>query len=258
MKQSDVDFLNSYQAGGGTVLVQQPGGGYAPAQPADLNGGGAAGPGGPGGAAGGPPAGGNGNLSPAAAKAQAQHQRVLYQQQKAAQRAADQKHKQHQQAATRGAMLGLEAAGGRFAALGDRVRSLNEWAANKPTPGGIGLMLIFLGVTIAAIVPVNGEHTRLELLGMTLLNQTYIPESETATEARDSGKLSQGASGQSSDGTSVTIPTLPGLPGIQVPLPTLPKIRLPGQTAVLNSPVIVPQYGQLGAPMPLGGTGMRQ
>lgn len=56
--------------------------------------------------------------------------------------------------------------------------SIQSWASNLPTPGGLGLLIIVLFVFMWAIVPVNtsgGSHyTRLQLLYYTLTGRTTL------------------------------------------------------------------------------------
>lgn len=59
---------------------------------------------------------------------------------------------------------GISSLGDRLAAFGERV----------PTPGGIALILVAIFVFLWAIVPVNGSHTRLELLWLTFTGRTSM------------------------------------------------------------------------------------
>ena len=60
--------------------------------------------------------------------------------------------------------------------LNDRlIKPASDRARRAPTPGGIGLMLFALIVFLFAIIAVNGTHTRLELIWLTLLGKTSVP-----------------------------------------------------------------------------------
>lgn len=78
----------------------------------------------------------------------------------------------------------VSAVAGSVEALGN---GIENWAANLPTPGGIGLLLVILFVLLWMVVPVNnsnGQHyTRMQLLWYTLTGRTAIggPAEQTST-----------------------------------------------------------------------------
>lgn len=171
-----LDFLRNYAAGGGTVLVQQPNGQYVPQNannaptlqsappttPLNQNAGGGA-----------------GGSAPANQAAQTRQSRG-------------------RDATNRRALRGgLAAVSGHVgdAASGPRkqLQVMSEWAGRVPTPGGIGMLLIILLVFISAIVAVNKGLTRLQLAWLTILNQTYIPESQQATADREQPGANNGS-----------------------------------------------------------------
>lgn len=59
-------------------------------------------------------------------------------------------------------------------------QSLNSWADRTPTPGGIGVIIFLLLLFLWAIVPVNGDKTRLQLLWLTLTGRTQLASTPDA------------------------------------------------------------------------------
>ena len=247
MKQSDVDFLRNYAAGGGTVLVQNAQGQYvqanaapdtvvlqraAPTTPLNQNASNAPTQPGQTGQPGQP--GGQPPMTPA--------------QQRAQQRAAQQQQKAQRQAAQRGAALGVEAVGGRFAALGDRVNGWSERAAAVPTPGGIAAMVVTLAIIISAIVPVNQGYTRAQLFWMTFLNQTFIPEAQAAEATRESGLPGTANGGNALQGIANFDNGV---------LNTITGGNHFGTRATPGSSVSQPAFGQLPIAPPMPSTGIR-
>lgn len=68
--------------------------------------------------------------------------------------------------------------------IGDRLKPVGDRIANVPVPGGIGGLLAVNLIFLAAIVPANpAGYTRLELLWLTLLNRTRLPDKKPRQEA---------------------------------------------------------------------------
>lgn len=200
---ANLAFLQQYAAGGGQVQMQNSHGQYVNATPSQVQGalaqagsqaGGNSGNGGGGNNP--PPAnpaqqpGGANQPTPAQQRMLARRQQ---QQQDRAQRQAEraeQQRRQRQQKATQqglsGGVAGVAQAWGQ---AGDRLRALSEWAGQAPTPGGIASMLFGLAVLISIVVPVNEGYTRLQLLWLTILGRTYLPEAKAIEDARNSGQL---------------------------------------------------------------------
>jgi hypothetical protein len=61
-------------------------------------------------------------------------------------------------------------------AVPDRVQSLATSIESWPTPGGIAILLFILFLFIWAVIPVNGNLTRAQLLYLTLTGKTYLPQ----------------------------------------------------------------------------------
>ena len=234
------DFLRNYAAGGGTVLVQQPNGQYVaanaapPTQPLQSA----------------PPTtplnqpqagqnqqanGGAGGSVPANQAGQTRQQR-------------------QRDAANKRALRGVLAAGSGHvgdAASGPRkqLAAMSEWAGRVPTPGGIGMLLIILLVFISAIVAVNQGLTRLQLAWLTILNQTYIPESQQATAAREQPGANNGSSAVASAATVVKA----GAQGVGSLLGSVITGNQLGSSGV----VAIPANGQLPIAGPMSSTGVR-
>lgn len=238
------DFLRNYAAGGGTVLVQQPNGQYVPANannapalqraPATtpLNQNAQAG-------------GGAGGSVPANQAGQTRQQQ---QQQQGQQRQRDAANKR---AFGRGANVLVDRVGGAASGPRKHLAALSEMAGRVPTPGGIGMLLIILLVFISAIVAVNQGLTRLQLAWLTILNQTYIPESQQATAQREQ----PGANNSSSAVESVVNSAIQGIAlgpgGVAVGIAN--KLSNLGSSGV----VAIPANGQLPIAGPMPSTGVR-
>lgn len=94
-----------------------------------------------------------------------------------------------------GAKVGGAALAGvqeRVGAVGDAVTG---WADRMPTPGGIGLLLAAIFILLWAVVPVNGGHTRLTLLWMTLMGRTRMALTPDAGGTYDASTPAGGAGG---------------------------------------------------------------
>ena len=76
--------------------------------------------------------------------------------------------------------------------LNEGSQKLTSWADRLPTPGGIAVLLFLIFLFLWAIVPVNGPHTRLELLWLTLTGRTKVADSP---DAANTGQIPTGPAG---------------------------------------------------------------
>lgn len=120
--------------------------------------------------------------------------------------------------------------------LAHNTAKASDWLASRPTPGGIGAMLIAIFFFLWVIIPVNSQgYTRAYLLWLTLTGRTTLQGAQTL---------------QPSEGPSLPLPT--GLPPFPtVTLPSFPNV-LPGVPAWIQS--IGGSLG-LSATTPTTGTG---
>lgn len=200
---ANLAFLQQYAAGGGQVQMQNSQGQYVNATPSQVQGalaqaqvqagGGNAGGGNAGGGNTPPPASPGGGANQPTPAQQRMLARRQQQQQDRAQRQAErdaQRRQQQQQKATQqGLISGVAGASEALGTALERLRAFSEWAGQAPTPGGIASMLFGLAVLISIVVPVNEGYTRLQLLWLTILGRTYLPEAKAIEDARNSGQL---------------------------------------------------------------------
>lgn len=112
---------------------------------------------------------------------------------------ADKQTQAAQKAGMQAAQTGAQNLQNGISAISDK---LTSWADAVPTPGGIGLLLFAIFFLIWAIVPVNGDKTRLQLLWLTLTGRTRMAASpdaggtytDTGTTGTGSGGMSNGHS----------------------------------------------------------------
>lgn len=78
--------------------------------------------------------------------------------------------------------------------VADTASSLNNRVASFPTPGGIGLLLFVLIIFVWMLVPTKNGYTRMQLLYLTLRDQTTL-----------TGEFSGGTSGSSGGGFSTPV-----------------------------------------------------
>lgn len=139
-------------------------------------------------------------------------QKAYAQQVKQAQAAADQRERELEQAdqqQQKAITLGVTQAGERLNTIG---RGIESWAERIPTPGGIGVLLLAIFFLLWAVVPVNGKHTRLELLWLTFTGRTSMASAPEG--GVDTGSSSgTGVGDYSANGhTSATADILSNLP----------------------------------------------
>lgn len=100
----------------------------------------------------------------------------------------------------------VERGAGVVQGIGDTVFSagnrLEQWAESVPTPGGIGILLALIFLFLWAIVPVNGKHTRAELLWLTLTGRTQMASAPDAGTDTGSTSIGTGSGGFGSGGFS--------------------------------------------------------
>ena len=67
--------------------------------------------------------------------------------------------------------------------LNEGSQKLTSWADRVPTPGGIGVLVLLIFLFLWAIVPVNGQYTRMQLLWLTLTGRTKMANTPDAANA---------------------------------------------------------------------------
>lgn len=73
--------------------------------------------------------------------------------------------------------------------LNEGSQKLTSWADRVPTPGGIGVLLLLIFLFLWAIVPVNGQYTRLQLMWLTLTGRTKMASTPDAANTPTGGNL---------------------------------------------------------------------
>lgn len=99
------------------------------------------------------------------------------------------------------------------------VNPVKNWIASQPTPGGIFTLIIIIVFFIWAIVPVNGTHTRLELLWLTITGKTHFPDSGTGYNT-NTGHVDSEKTTSNNNYTPGSLPTVnsgPSLPSVDIP-----------------------------------------
>ena len=77
--------------------------------------------------------------------------------------------------------------GSLWSGLGDHFAPFAERLGNAPVPGGLGGLFALNLLFLCAIVPVNAQgYTRLQLLYLTLINRTKLPEEQPPITVPDS------------------------------------------------------------------------
>lgn len=126
-------------------------------------------------------------VSPAqAAQQQAATQRAQAKQAAAQQKAYDRAQRQAQQKQATQQQAALKLSGkavsgvssgitttteGVVSGVADVAGSVSDWAASRPTPGGILVILLVIFIFLWLIIPVNGSNTRAKLLWKVLFEQ---------------------------------------------------------------------------------------
>lgn len=110
-------------------------------------------------------------------------------------------------------------------------QSAVEWLASRPTPGGIGTLLVIILLFVAVIVPVAAGYTRLQLLWLTLLGKTELPDAAGNTP-QTSGTSSSATSPSASPSPASPTPTTTaagtgGALPFPMPMPGRARVSLP-------------------------------
>lgn len=112
--------------------------------------------------------------------------------------------------------------------------SIEQWANNLPTPGGIAILLGVLLLLLWAVIPVNSSngqsYTRLQLLFYTLTGRTSIGGPAEQTTGQTSAPNAGNGTGGTALFTPTPVPTATNGTGI-LPLSNLQVLNLPDFSA---------------------------
>lgn len=116
-------------------------------------------------------------------QAQSDRQNRFYAQQAQAQQAQAQA--QHNRNVRAGVAIGVASTQAAGHPIRSFVARMSQRAGNVPTPGGVFPLFLTAVLLASAVVPVNAGLTRLQLMWLTLLGQTDLPDT-TSPQAPDS------------------------------------------------------------------------